>query len=497
MATRFEYEEGGLIPAVEAVPLHADRPGSTQAPAASALGKLSRHDVIAYGLAAFGPGLLATPMTSYVPQLYAKNFGISLAALGAALTGLRILNAVTDQVVGQVSDMTRTRWGARKPWLVAGAGLMLISAFFLLRPGPMASLGYLVAWKALYDFAYTLTDINYTAWGAELSSNYDTRTKITGMRAQFYMLGNMGNDVLPIVVFWIGLAASSAYSIDMLRFFFVVAVITLPLTTGYALYRAPRGQPLPKERPDILGFIRSVKGNKPLWLYVISFMLAGIGLGVLQIIFTFYDGYLHLGQWYPYLMTVFAITMTLCVPLWTAICHKIGKHKSYFVAMLTSSIAMQGYWFIDPLTMPMSVILSISFVVVVLIGAGASAMIVISPAILGDIADYGRLKTGEQRTGGYYAFYMLTNQVAMAIGAGGSFMMLSAFGYDARAGAVNTGWAAFGMVFTVALLPAIIKVGGASIMLRFPIDKRRHGIIQRRLAQLDARRARDAALASA
>jgi Na+/melibiose symporter-like transporter len=433
-------------------------------------------------------------MTSYVPQLYAKEFGISLGALGAALVILRIVNAFTDQLIGYISDRTRTRWGARKPWIAVGATLTLVAAFFLLRPPPIVGLTYLIVWKVVYDFAYTVTDINYTSWGAELSPDYNTRSRITGMRALFSQIGNIGNDVLPIIVFWIGLTASSAYSIKVLTYFFFVAIVVIPLTTGYSLLRAPRGRPLPSERPNLRGFLKSVSKNKPLLMYVVCFMLCGMGLGVLSIIFTFYDGFLKLGAWYPYLMTVFALTMAGAVPVWTWAAQKIGKHICFFWAMTISSLAMQGYWFINPQTMGLNAILAISFVVVFLIGAGASALIVVSPSILADIADYGRLKTGEQRTAGYYAFYMLTNKIATAIGAGGAFMLLDAFGYDARAGAVNTGWAAFGILFTVALLPAVIKITGASIMLRFPIDERRHGIIQRRLAQLDARKARDAAL---
>ena len=451
---------------------------------------LSRSDIVAYGMAAFGTGLLLTPMTSYVPQLYAKEFGISLGALGAALVTLRIVNAFTDQLIGYLSDRTRTRWGARKPWMVAGAALTLLAAYFLLRPPPMVGLGYLIAWKIVYDFAYTINDINYTAWGAELSSGYNERSRVTGMRALFSQIGNIANDALPIVVFWLGLVASSAYSIKVLGYFFIVAVFVVPLTTGYSLWRTPRGRPMPSQRPDLRGFLRSVRHNKPLWMYVISFMLCGVGMGVLQIIFTFYDGYLKLGAWYPYLMTVFALAMAGAVPFWTWMAQRMGKHQAYFLAIVISSMAMQGYWFIDPTVMGTNAIVGISMVVVFLIGASASAIIVISPSILGDIADYGRLKTGEQRTGGYYAFYMLTNKVATAIGAGSAFMLLHAFGYDAKAGATNTGWAAFGMMFTVALMPAVFKIGGAAILLRFPIDRRRHAIIQRRLAQLDARRQR-------
>jgi len=483
MATVMAVDEGGLVPPVEIPITGSVYPANAQ---------LSRGDLIAYGLAAFGPGLLLTPMTLYVPQLYAKEFGISLAALGAALVAMRFVSAFTDQIIGYISDRTRTRWGARKPWIVVGATLTLVAAYFLLKPPPIVGIGYLIAWKVVYDLAYTLTDINYTAWGAELSSDYDARSRITGMRGVFNQIGNLANDALPIIVAFLGLTATSAYSIKTLSYFFLVALVVIPCTTAYSLAKAPRGAPLPADRPNLIGFLRSVRHNKPLWMYVASFTLGGIGLGVLQVMFTFYDGFLKLGAWYPYLMTVFALTMAGVVPVWAIVAQKIGKHRAYIASVVIATTAMQGYWLIDTQTMSQGVIVAISMVIVIFIGIGAGALIVVSPAILADIADYGRLKTGEQRTAGYYAFYMLTTKIAMAVGAGGAFMMLSAFGYNAKAGATNTGLAAFGMVFTVALLPAIPKLIGAAIMWNFPIDRRRHGIIQRRLAQRAERHARGA-----
>ena len=151
MATVMAVDEGGLVPPVEIPITGSVYPANAQ---------LSRGDLIAYGLAAFGPGLLLTPMTLYVPQLYAKEFGISLAALGAALVAMRFVSAFTDQIIGYISDRTRTRWGARKPWIVVGATLTLVAAYFLLKPPPIVGIGYLIAWKVVYDLAYTLTDIN-------------------------------------------------------------------------------------------------------------------------------------------------------------------------------------------------------------------------------------------------------------------------------------------------------------------------------------------------
>ena len=455
---------------------------------------LTYSHILAFGVAAYGPGLLISPITIYIPQLYAKEYGISLASLGVALVFIRIFSAFTDQIVGYLSDNTRTRWGARKPWIFVGVTAVLIAAYFLMRPPPAVGLLYLIVWKVLYDIGHSMFDVNHAAWGAELSGDYNTRSRITGTRGFFLMGANITNDFLPIFFAGIGLVAASVYSIEVMGYIFIVALIFAPLVASLALLKAPQGEPMPSQRFDLKGFFTSIRRNKPLWIYLTSFGLAGMGMGLVQLTFTFYDGYLNLGPWYPYMMLTFAISMAGFVPVWTKIALRFGKHRPYVVGIIIAAIRPQAFWFIDPQVMPQDTILVVGFIVMLLLACGSSASLVMSPAILADIVDYGRLKTGEKRTGGYFAFYMLTAKIAFALGGGLGFVVLDAFNYDATAGAINTGWAAFGILFVVCAMPAIFKVTGAILIWNFPIDARRHSIIRRRLDSQIARNTERSAL---
>lgn len=154
---------------------------------------------------------------------------------------------------------------------------------------------------------------------------------------------------------------------------------------------------------------------------------------------------------------------------------------------------MNGFWFVTPGVTAEATLVAMAFTVLIAMGLGVAGSMTLPAAILADVVDFGTLKTGEVRTGSYFAFYMLTTTVAMALGAGLGFMLLAAFGYDARAGALNGGWAQFGMMVTVVGVPTALKVAGALMVWNFPIDARRHAVIRRRLAELDRRSARDAA----
>jgi len=108
-------------------------------------------------------------------------------------------------------------------------------------------------------------------------------------------------------------------------------------------------------------------------------------------------------------------------------------------------------------------------------------------ALLGDISDYGTLKTGRNNTGNYFAIQTLLQKANMGIGAGIAFPILALFGY--QLGAENSGSALFGLFLVYIILPAVTSVVAAAILWNFPINARRHGIILRRLEQLAARSA--------
>jgi GPH family glycoside/pentoside/hexuronide:cation symporter len=451
---------------------------------------VSNRQIAAYSTAAFATMFLSQPVQSFVPQLYAKEYGISLAGIGVALFVGRILNAFIDQLIGYLSDRTRSRWGARKPWVIAGSTLTIVGAYFLLRPPPGIGLLYFFVWRLVYDAASAMVTISYTAWGAELSDDYDDRARIAGFRGLASQLGSVLNDFLPILVAAAGLAASSAYSMEMMGYFFLVALVTIPLTAMVAVTAAPQGAAMPVERPDLRGLVTTLRRNRPFWMYLASFITTGIGLGVLQLMFTFYDGYLKLGAWFPYIMTGFSFATLVGIPFWAWLSRRIGKHRAYAISMFVASLAMNGFWFVTPGVTPMTILVPLAFTILIIMGLGVAGSMTLPAAILADVVDYGTLKTGEVRTGSYFAFYTLTTTIAMAMGAALGFMLLSAFGYDAKAGAVNDSTAMLGMMITVVAIPTIIKMTGALMVWHFPIDARAHGIIRRRLNELGRRSAR-------
>jgi Na+/melibiose symporter-like transporter len=449
-------------------------------------GAVSTRVIYAYGLLAFAATMIASPILYVVPQLYAKELGISLAGIGSVVFITRLLNVISDQVLGYLSDKTKSRFGPRKPWIVGGTIMTLLAAYFLLDPPLTAGLLYFTVWKILFDIAWTAKTLSYNAWGAELSTDYYTRSKISGLRAMIGQLGNMSNDALPILFVAIGLVATSAYSLHMMRYIFGIGCVLIPLFTVYSLTVAPSVQPIVRKRETIFDLIKAVRANRPFWYYFIGFFILGVAQGAIALIFTFYDSYLKVGASYPYLITGFSIALALSIPAWTWLSKRIGKHRVFTCAALLNAAALQVFWFIPPDTTPHNWLIAISAIVTLINGAATACYVTAPAAILADVIDYGEWKSGSARAGSYFGLYLVTNQAAGAAGAGLGFMALAAFGYSTLAGAVNTPAANLGLMVTIVLGPGILCTLAGLMMWRFPLDARRQGILRRRLDRREA-----------
>jgi Na+/melibiose symporter-like transporter len=463
----------------------APPPGSNtaaQGTQAAASKRLSSFTLLAYASMALGPSLFSLAINVMLPQLYAKELGLSLEAIGVSLLTIRIVDAFSDQVVGYLSDRTRSRLGSRKPWMVGGILLTLLSCYFLFMPPADCGIGYFVIWRFTYDIGWTVTSVTYAAWGAELSADYGDRSRITGYSGVSTNLGVVIKNLAPIALFWLGLTNSSAFSLEMFQILFWIFMPIIAVLTAISVTFTPAGAAVPHQRPDMRGLLRSLGRNRPFWIYTAGFLIASLGQGMLGLLFTFYDSHLKLGPWYPYLMMGFGFVTVAAIPVWVRVSNRFGKHRAYTVAMLVSSLSIQAFWLVDPQSHSQGALALIGAAILFMVSFASACHYVAPAAMLADVVDYGTWRTGHARAGSYFAFHSLITKVAMAIGGGTGFILLGLFHYSVKPGAANSDFAVFGLLLTVLLLPGLLQIIGGLIIWRFPLDRRRHGIVSRRLA---------------
>ncbi len=133
--------------------------------------------VLAYSSLTIPITAVGIPLSVYLPPLYATEMGLSLATVGFIFMLARIWDVVTDPLMGLIIDRFPSRWGRRKHWIVTGAPLLMISAWFVYLPSPRAGAGYLLFWLFILYIGFTLIDTAHKSWGPDLATTYDDRSR--------------------------------------------------------------------------------------------------------------------------------------------------------------------------------------------------------------------------------------------------------------------------------------------------------------------------------
>jgi GPH family glycoside/pentoside/hexuronide:cation symporter len=439
-------------------------------------------------LAAFAlPGCLSAlvhgPVAGIAPTLYATHFGLSLAAIGSAMLFARAFDAISDPAIGYLSDRTRSPIGRRKPWLIASGALTMLSAWFLFNPPAHPSVVYFFVWYVAVWFAWSLIEIPHVAWAAEITRDYRQRSRVFAFRMFFEYCGGVAFFVLPLLPIF----ASHAVTPETLRFLAKVVLVAAPIAIAAAIVFGPPS--LAGEQTSghyrLRDLVSLVRGNRPLWLYLVGFLLAGLAEGMFgSLTFLYFSAYFGVGESIALLFTLSFGSSLVFVPLVPWIAARFGKPRTWAVNNLIGVII-----FLSILAVPKAHALVPLIFLIIPIGFSNAVSNVLAPALLGDVIDYDTLRTGKRRAATYTSLYALVLKFNGAIGGSAAFFLLALFGFNAKLGAANAPQAMLGLKMAYMVIPSLIYATSAICIWRFPIDKRRQGIIARRLAQREARAA--------
>lgn len=402
------------------------------------------------------------PIAGVLPALYAESYALDLTVIGTVLLIARIFDAVTDPMIGFLSDRTVSRFGKRKPWIAAGAFLTVLAIWFLFRPGESVTMTHFLVLTLLLFLAWTIMEIPAVAWILEMSRDTRQRTRINASRSIATFLGAAVFYGLPAIV----PDSDGSMNFRVLGFLAIIVAVAVPVTTFLMVRFVPNGDVFQSEaKPRISELWGSIKGNKPflqfLSIYVFIGLASGIG-GVLS--FMYIDSYLKIGNRFSEVFLPMMIVGPLTIPFWTWALNKFGKYRLTATGFLIYAFIMPLLWFVEPgetAFVP-------ALMYFMLLGAFTPLLMVSFPAILGDIIDHDELETGKNRAGQYSAFLTLLAKGTAAIGGPVAFIIVGLFGY--QPGAETQDQAAIdGLRFTANLLPTIVVIPGILLLFRFPI----------------------------
>lgn len=421
------------------------------------------------------------PLGIALPSFYVSEAAVSLSAIGAVILAARIFDAFTDPLVGYLSDRTQTKIGPRKPWIIAGTLISVIALLFLFNPGPGSGIVYFAVFSFLFYIGFTCIDIPHKAWGVELARGGKQRARVSSYVTIFTVIGSLVFWIMPIALS--AVTGTTAITRDTFLVISVMFACILPLLVLTAVLKAPAGERLSSEAPGAAGLLSSVVANGPARYFYLVYGLWLVGNGVFTAtLYVFMSQYMHLEAQFPFLMLAYFSVQILMVPVWLGLVYRFGKKRCWAVSWIAPSLLNISVLFIEPgagAFVP-------AMILVVFSGAAATGALLMPMAVLGDVIDYGTLKTGVNRSASYFAFSNILTKTGLALGFGLGFPLLELFGF--KWGEPVLGSAKTGLFIVYLGVPGLLSILAGLLVLGFPIDEGRQRIIVRRLEQRGNRR---------
>lgn len=340
--------------------------------------------------------------------------GINPAWAGVVIMISKIWDAISDPLMGVISDNTRSKYGRRKPYIFAGGIILIVSLALLWYPVTFGTevglIIYVTATYLLYSTVSTMISVPYSSMSTEISTKYEETNRINLLRLVFSLISTAICTLVPVEVF----GALSRGQISVTTFYLVIVIgfglffsIPLLLTGIKAKERVAYGDE--KSKFNLNQFLKPLKVKsfrKLLGLYLCQ----STNLDLLSAIALYYSLYVIKGMDETIFMASFLVVQLLMLPFLNMLVNKISKTKLYSFGL---PLSVAAAIFIGIFPSDGNVIFVYIATALMAIGfAGAQTM---SWIIFPDVVDIAHLGLGERIAGSLSGVMTFIRKVASAI----------------------------------------------------------------------------------
>ncbi len=415
--------------------------------------RLGAAQLAAYGLFGLPLAMAALPLYVHLPKFYGEQMGLSLTLVGGILLAARSLDALQDPLLGYLSD----RAPGRKRFVLAALPLLGAGMLGLFNPPDLAR-GALAPWLlaclVVVYLGFSMASISYQAWGAQLSSDRDERTRITASREVFTLIGVVAAAALPALL---GSGAAEQLSRFALLFALLLAACAA-LTLGLT----PEVPAQPRAAGSLFVALLQPMKNAAFRRLLAVFVLNGIASAIpATLVLFFMSDVLLLGERGGFFLALYFASGAAGMPLWVALARRHGKRAAWLGSMLLSIAAFVWAYALGAGDA------AAYGVVCVLSGVALGADLALPPSLLADVMDEDARAAAARSEGAYFGVWNFVTKLNLALAAGISLPLLAALGYVPGAAGASGGAAALSFVYCV--VPCALKLAAAAALWAAPL----------------------------
>lgn len=445
--------------------------------------------------AAFGSGHLINNLIPgilgvFVVFLKTTAFGMDPLLAGFIVGVPRLFDAITDPVMGYVSDNTSSRYGRRRPYIFIGAiftGLIFAVLWQVNENNTeMFNFWYLLSFSILLIFGNTIFSTPLIALGYEMTSDYKERTRLMSFANTIGQIAWMLVPFLYILIPDQAYFSSQPEAIRTIAIAAGVVIIVLGILPSIFCRGIDASNMEGREEitlgklwgsmGNIFKGIGQVFKNKPFVKLCLATFLVFNGFqivaefGVFIINFYMFDGDWGASKmWVALFPAVTAgYTAFIAIPIINVLANKYGKRKAFIIATAISIIGyLLKWWGFNPEN-PMMIFLPIP-----LMAFGMGCLFTLMMSMTADVCDLDELENGMPRKEGTFgAIYWWMIKVGQGLALVFSGLILKLLGYDSSA-ATQTAEALTGMRITDILLPALTAGIAIWVMWNYSLNEKR------------------------
>ena len=417
-----------------------------------------------YGMGNFASQLSWTMVGTYLSIFYTDVFGLGVGAVAMLMLIAKVWDGINDPMMGTIMERTHTRWGRFRPYIFAGAPLLVvftILTFTVPGFGGPAKLIYAYVTYIGLGMAYTMTNVPYTALPAVMTHDPKEVNRLNAAQMMGMTIGQivLNLTVLPLVTFIGGGDQANGYQ----KTAALLAIVALPMFWAVAVMSKEKVTVEKKEQGKVLDGLKMIAKNKNLLcaMFYSFFNMFGI-LGRISVAVFFY---MHCVQNFA-LITVFMMMQmavgTLVMPFAPKFVEKFGKRNGAIISMVIQGAALLLLYFGPSTSIPFNFLCMIIYGTGYIAGPSGSGMIV-------DAIDDFDDKYGVRNDGMAFSFNGTAIKIATAIANSVFLLVMGAFGYVG--GGEITPHVQTGINLAANLLPGIVFLIGIIPLALYDLDK--------------------------
>jgi glycoside/pentoside/hexuronide:cation symporter, GPH family len=451
--------------------IHCDQLDSEPVLSADQSEKIGLKPILIYSQAQTGLNLCVTLIGLHLLYFYTDRRGLSPALAGLAFFIALVMDALTDPIVGNISDRARFKSGRRRPFFLAAIPMGI--CYFLLLSPPELHSGLFAWFLGFYFLMLTSRKLYETAYGAlmpELTLDYDERTKLSTFRQLFATAGDISGALLPFLASYL-FAKGTDFKVTGAVCAIVVAGGAIALFLGVR----EREEFSSKETSRLMESMKAVMSNRPFVILLVATSLAVMAINIPTVLIRFLAKY-----WYHddgaaarWLIMYFAGSL-VSYPFWFRITVRIEKKPAFVVAMVCNAICSLLFMTVSPSGwVALNLLMFLS-------GFCAIGIWITQISASADVIEWDEERTGQRQEGAYGGITSMAIKIAVAITLLLVGPVMSWIGYIP--GVTSLPHAAtenLRMLFAIG--PAAIYFISALVFTRYPITRESHRAMRDRL----------------